>query len=462
MRSRILKQFGCWLVLAVFNAAVSADVLINEDFESYATDAQFLSAWPSNSGDPDEFGLIVPCLTAACPPSPYDGLANAGTTPPIPAAQGQAIVMNDLSYIHERTADDNGSPLALFPTTSESIRVQGDIFDGVAGNRRFSLGLRGQGANLLELGFYNGLTYDPTDPNNAPPNQPVADQPTTGYAYRLVLWDEIGGDLVIEPNWQYFPLDPAFDDPDVDHNGDGRLGNDDGLVTAVDVGPGWHTYTATISDTTVLLELDLFRDGSVDSTVTWEMTAQQGAGFSSLRFGGPSGISMNELTMIDNISLETITGGTISGDFDNNGAYECADVDALVAAIATVKAGGAADLNYDLDQDGNVADSDLDAWLAEAGDVGGLTSNGNPLLYGDASLNGVVDGADFLIWNGAKFTANPSWCNGDFNADGVVDGPDFLIWNSNKFTASSPASVPEPAGSVLLLTTLCLIRRIRR
>ncbi|MEM8679376.1 MAG: hypothetical protein AAGF97_08495, partial [Planctomycetota bacterium] len=81
------------------------------------------------------------------------------------------------------------------------------------------------------------------------------------------------------------------------------------------------------------------------------------------------------------------------------------------------------------------------AWLVEAGDV----NLGAPYLVGDADLNGVVDGQDFVTWNASKFTVHPAWCAGDFTADGLVDGQDFIAWNDNKFTSSTVPPVPEPS-----------------
>ena len=141
----------------------------------------------------------------------------------------------------------------------------------------------------------------------------------------------------------------------------------------------------------------------------------------------------------------TIGMGTADGDFDDNGIYDCADVDALVAEIA---AGGGATA-FDLTGDSVVDNADLDAWLMEAGEAN--LGAGRTYLPGDASLDGVVDVSDFNIWNGNKFTTEPSWCSGDFNADGVVDVGDFNIWNGNKFTSSDAAVVPEPAGIMLLV-----------
>ena len=68
---------------------------------------------------------------------------------------------------------------------------------------------------------------------------------------------------------------------------------------------------------------------------------------------------------------------------------------------------------------------------AEAG--GANLGSGRSYLLGDANLNGVVDGGDFIIWNANKFTNSDAWSHGDFNADGAVDGADFLVWNSRKF-----------------------------
>ncbi len=192
-----------------------------------------------------------------------------------------------------------------------------------------------------------------------------------------------------------------------------------------------------------------------------------GHDFLSNQFAGEGILTGNLAGDIANIDLSMIAGDqfvtvsyspTISGDFDGNGVYECNDVDSLVAEIVA----GTNNSAFDLTLDSVVDSDDLDAWRAEAGSVGGLTASGNPILPGDADLDGNVNGADFLIWNSNKFTTVAAWCSGDFNADGDVNGGDFLIWNSNKFTTADVAAVPEPGMGLLLVLALGMVQRLRR
>ncbi len=52
---------------------------------------------------------------------------------------------------------------------------------------------------------------------------------------------------------------------------------------------------------------------------------------------------------------------------------------------------------------------DRDAWLAEAGEVN--LGPGKVYLLGDATLDGNVDGNDFIAWNAHKFTNVAEWCS---------------------------------------------------
>ncbi len=125
------------------------------------------------------------------------------------------------------------------------------------------------------------------------------------------------------------------------------------------------------------------------------------------------------------------------GDFNGDGQYTCDDIDALVAEIAA----GTNSLAFDLNNDSLVNLDDRDVWLSTAGEFN--LGPGKTYLLGDANLDGVVDGFDFIEWNANKFTNIAEWCSGDFNADGLVDGFDFILWNANKFTSSSAAAAVD-------------------
>ena len=128
---------------------------------------------------------------------------------------------------------------------------------------------------------------------------------------------------------------------------------------------------------------------------------------------------------------------SMPGDFDGDQDFDCGDVDALVAQIAS----GLYDARYDRTGDGLLDDADLTQWLTDAATHNLLP--GQSYRPGDANLDGNVDGSDFGLWNMHKFSATAAWCQGDFNADGTTDGSDFNLWNGQKFTGSASV-VPEP------------------
>jgi hypothetical protein len=85
--------------------------------------------------------------------------------------------------------------------------------------------------------------------------------------------------------------------------------------------------------------------------------------------------------------------------------------------------------------------------------------------YGDADLNGSLNGADYQQIDNGFGSGSSGWSNGDFNYDGVIDGSDYSLidnaFNQLAATGASPlaaiAAVPAvsskrdatPAGSVV-------------
>ncbi len=86
------------------------------------------------------------------------------------------------------------------------------------------------------------------------------------------------------------------------------------------------------------------------------------------------------------------------------------------------------------------------------------------LAPGDFSANGQVGSADLAIWEGGYGTnTSAAHSDGDANLDGVVDGIDFLLWQVQSSGTSLTAtvhSVPEPSTSCLFVLG-CVIAAYR-
>ncbi|MBB6429889.1 PEP-CTERM sorting domain-containing protein [Algisphaera agarilytica] len=105
--------------------------------------------------------------------------------------------------------------------------------------------------------------------------------------------------------------------------------------------------------------------------------------------------------------------------------------------------------------------------LAEAAAVDWLTSEliGGDVLLGDYNGNGVVDAADYTVWQDSF--GSTTLLDADGNGNGVVDAADYTVWQDN-FGASAALSqglmiVPEP-NSLLIVAGLggVALRRRKR
>jgi hypothetical protein len=199
--------------------------------------------------------------------------------------------------------------------------------------------------------------------------EPDVAVPDAQFHTRLALFspvppDNIPAPSAVQQNWISYVFDPALDLPegdagDGDYNDDNKVDTADyvawrkagatdtlpndptpgmvddsdhatfvnnfgepmgnGLVDLNDIGAGWHRFTALIKPDEITLEIDLYRDGlnnatgepGVDAHEVWPLRMNTAAGaaggFTSLRFGGPSGVSANHQAVYDNIFLMTIT-----------------------------------------------------------------------------------------------------------------------------------------------------------
>ncbi len=104
--------------------------------------------------------------------------------------------------------------------------------------------------------------------------------------------------------------------------------------------------------------------------------------------------------------------------------------------------------------------------------------------YGDANLDGKVDGSDYTLIDNGYMNGLTGWQNGDFNYDGVVDGSDYTLMDNAfntqgaqlsaqiaapnaiataQIAGSFPAAaVPEPTTLALLAGgSLCILSRRR-
>ena len=126
-------SFGlAWLGLCM--APLTAAVVFEDNFESYADTAALTAVWTGNGN-----------LSLSNSGNPGKSASNSGVATTNPTNSNVNVV--------------NFGPFN--PTATEHLRLTGQMFDdGTSSNERMSIGLRhDSGPNIIEMGFYNSPVY---------------------------------------------------------------------------------------------------------------------------------------------------------------------------------------------------------------------------------------------------------------------------------------------------------------
>lgn len=348
---RWFSRLSVCLLLAVPTLAAAQTVLVDEDFESYASTSELNAVWAAVGANGT---LIDETYVTVIDSTTFEdyNLGARAFNPNDDGSTGRGVEHIGGGVVELNLAALNGgSP--LFPTATQSIVVEGDIFDvGALGNKRMSIGLRSTAPeNLIELGQWN----TPAD---------------TAYAARGILFPTSGDDPA-NPNWFFFTADPALDGDDTEEEGEAPT------VGPEDIGEAWTRYRAIITPDTVTFELDFYRDGlnnatdqaGVDASETF--TLRTGAnGYNSLRIGAPSGVSSAGINgyggvVFDNLYLALIdVEAPLVGDYNGDGFVDAADYTVYRDSLGdSVTAGEGADGNGN----GVIDTGDYDLWVENYG-----------------------------------------------------------------------------------------------
>ena len=285
MRQMIIG-LGCAALLGTASTSwATLGVVFSDDFESYGSTSAMTSVW---SG-PD--GVLVNYAGAGAGNFTDDNVDSVKDPEVTLQADNGASAFHPGGSVN---VHDLGT--TLMPTTDEWIQLTVDIYDNdtsldplfplKVSSKRMGLGLRAAGANIVELGMWN-------DPFR--------------FAYRGILFESLND--TPNPNWQVWDM-----------------GEEDVNGSLLPVnrfrGAQWYTYRATIKPESVLYEFDLDYDGTFDFAAEHFDMPPTPAGFTELRFGGPSNVSSEGGGVtFDNVLLEVVAATVpgIPGDLNGDG-----------------------------------------------------------------------------------------------------------------------------------------------
>jgi hypothetical protein len=147
-------------------------------------------------------------------------------------------------------------------------------------------------------------------------------------------------------------------------------------------------------------------------------------------------------------------GGGLTGDFNNDGVLDAADIDDLTTQVV----GGSNPAAYDLNADALVNSVDMSVWVKD------LFNS----WIGDANLDGQFNSGDLVsVLASGTYEADIDsvWTTGDFTGDGRTDSSDLVAALADGGYEAGPraavASVPEPGSAMLVLMGLAVVGCLR-
>lgn len=427
------------------------------DLPATLSDAQILNLVTSNSqaGQFDRdlwrygfFGVTHGNHVATVVTYEISGNVNVQRFPGLFAQTPNGRGLGDLNFDGQFTPLDVAGPANSFEEVLNSRNSRFNAAGDINGDGRIDA------KDLVQL----KATYQ-----TAGASQPVKDA-LEGVRFRRVNFvaDDILSDVDLDFLRSRIGVDPGADLWRLDLNSDGAVtGADAAMLTsefnpqgAITVRPGAQYNAAAVRATSLILPTADTRvvitpnGGPGGTSVLGDLVLADGATFdltNNHAIVQPTAAAKSELAALQSQVAEGFNSGAWNGNGINSST-------AAAAADMTIGAVDNALLGYT--------------------EFSGQPVNADSILlkstfYGDLDIDGDVDGDDFAAFvSGFGKATSATHVDGDIDFDQDVDGDDFAAFVSNfgkQGIAPAPATIPEPATSVLaILAAMVLLTAFLR